>query len=90
MDIVIFDDDNNPIYEKSVEKSEVLLAREDKYINTEIDGEKIDEGILVSAECIYWKYLKKRQKDISDIDQKIISIYAKGMTTNSKVFYGKI
>ena len=25
--------------------------------------------------------LKKRQKDISDIDQKIISMYAKGMTT---------
>ena len=25
--------------------------------------------------------VKKRQKDISDIDQKIISIYAKGMTT---------
>ena len=24
---------------------------------------------------------KKRQKDISDIDQKIISMYAKGMTT---------
>ena len=27
------------------------------------------------------KVLKKRQKDISDIDQKIISMYAKGMTT---------
>lgn len=25
--------------------------------------------------------VKKRQKDIFDIDQKIISIYAKGMTT---------
>ena len=25
--------------------------------------------------------VKKRQKDISDIDQKIISMYAKGMTT---------
>lgn len=25
--------------------------------------------------------IKKRQKDISDIDQKIISMYAKGMTT---------
>ena len=25
--------------------------------------------------------MKKRQKDISDIDQKIISMYAKGMTT---------
>ena len=25
--------------------------------------------------------VKKHQKDISDIDQKIISIYAKGMTT---------
>lgn len=27
------------------------------------------------------KVVRKRQKDISDIDQKIISIYAKGMTT---------
>ena len=27
------------------------------------------------------KVLKKRQKDISDIDQKIISMYSKGMTT---------
>lgn len=27
------------------------------------------------------KVLKKRQKDISDIDQKVISMYAKGMTT---------
>lgn len=26
--------------------------------------------------------VKKRQKDISDIDQKIISMYAKGMTTH--------
>ena len=25
--------------------------------------------------------VKKRQKDISDIDQKIISMYTKGMTT---------
>lgn len=28
------------------------------------------------------KVVKKRQKDISDIDQKIISMYAKGMTTH--------
>lgn len=28
------------------------------------------------------KVLKKRQKDISDIDQKIISMHAKGMTTH--------
>ena len=27
------------------------------------------------------KVVKKRQKDISDIDKKIISMYAKGMTT---------
>ena len=27
------------------------------------------------------KVVKKRQKDISDIEQKIISLYAKGMTT---------
>ncbi|MEG2185624.1 MAG: transposase, partial [Cloacibacillus sp.] len=27
------------------------------------------------------KIVKKRQKDISEIDQKIISMYAKGMTT---------
>ena len=27
------------------------------------------------------KVVKKRQKDISDVDQNIISMYAKGMTT---------
>ena len=27
------------------------------------------------------RIVKKRQKDISDIDSKIISMYAKGMTT---------
>ena len=27
------------------------------------------------------KIVKKRQKDVSDIDRKIISMYAKGMTT---------
>ena len=27
------------------------------------------------------KIVKKRQKDISDVNQKIVSIYAKGMTT---------
>ena len=27
------------------------------------------------------KVVKKRQKDISDIEQKIVSLYAKGMTT---------
>ena len=39
--------------------------------------------------------VKKRQKDISDIDQKIISMYAKGMTTDrfpkpSKIFMALI
>lgn len=27
------------------------------------------------------RVIKKRQKDISDIDQKIISLYSKGLTT---------
>ena len=39
------------------------------------------------------KIVKKRQKDISDIDHKIISMYAKGMTTRQisytiEDFYG--
>ena len=29
--------------------------------------------------------VKKRQQDISDIDRKIISMYAKGMTTRQKI-----
>lgn len=33
------------------------------------------------------KIVKKRQKDISDIDQKIISMYAKGMTPPSDLRY---
>ena len=31
------------------------------------------------------KVVKKSQKDISDIDQKIISMYAKGMTTRQYI-----
>lgn len=57
LDIVILDDDNNLIYKKSVDEEEVLLVNEDKYISTEVNGTKIDEGILVSDERIYWKYL---------------------------------
>lgn len=34
--------------------------------------------------------VKKRQKDISDIDQKIISMYAKGMTTRQSRIHWKI
>ena len=35
----------------------------------------------VSKSTFEPKVVKKRQKDISEIDQKIISMYAKGMTT---------
>lgn len=36
------------------------------------------------------KVVKKRQKDISEIDQKIISMYAKGMTTRQSLRRSKI
>ena len=40
-----------------LEKEKLLFAREDKYVNNEVEGEKVAEGILINSECLHWKYM---------------------------------
>ena len=69
-------------YEKS-ERSDSEDARngyKQKTLNLNYDSMKID--ILQDRKSTFEpRIVKKCQKDISDIDSKIISMYAKGMTT---------
>lgn len=69
-------------YEKS-ERSENEDSRngyKSKRITTSYGGMEID--VPQDRKSTFEpKVVKKRQKDITDIDQKIISMYAKGMTT---------
>ena len=69
-------------YEKS-ERSDSDDARngyKSKRINTSYGSMEID--VPQDRKSTFEpKVVRKRQKDISDIDQKIISMYAKGMTT---------
>lgn len=72
-------------YERSerVDRSEVTDYRngtKPKKVNSSYGSMTID--VPQDRESTFEpKVVKKRQKDISDIDQKIISMYAKGMTT---------
>ena len=74
--------DNHLGYEKS-ERSDSDDARngyKTKRINTSYGSMEID--VPQDRKSTFEpKVVKKRQKDISEIDQKIISMYAKGMTT---------
>ena len=69
-------------YEKS-QRSDSDDARNGykaKQINTSYGNMEIE--VPQDRKCTFEpKIVKKRQKDISEIDQKIISMYAKGMTT---------
>ena len=69
-------------YEKS-QRSDSDDARngyKSKHITTSYGGMEID--VPQDRKSTFEpQVVKKRQKDISDIDQKIISMYAKGMTT---------
>lgn len=69
-------------YEKS-QRSDSDDARngyKSKRISTSYGGMEIE--VLQDRKSTFEpQVVKKRQKDISDIDQKIISMYAKGMTT---------
>ncbi len=69
-------------YEKS-ERSDNDDYRNDykrKWVNSSYGSMEID--VPQDRKSIFEpQVVKKRQKDISDIDQKIISMYAKGMTT---------
>ena len=69
-------------YEKSErsDSDDYRNGYKEKTVNSSYGSMRID----VPQDCkstFEPKVVKKRQKDISDIDQKIISMYAKGMTT---------
>ena len=65
-----------------------------KFERSDSDDYRMDIDVPQDRKSIFEpQIVKKRQKDISDIDQKIISMYAKGMTTRQisetiEDFYG--
>ena len=74
LDIEIRNMDEEKIYTESVEKEKLLFAREDKYVNNEVDGEKVAEGILINSECLYWKYVFDLKEVINESGEYCVSI----------------
>ncbi len=74
LDIEILNIDGKIIYTESVEKGKLLFALEDKYINNEIDDEKVKEGILINNEYLHWKYMFDLKKVINKPGKYYISI----------------
>lgn len=66
MEVEICDTNGEVIYTENVKKSDLLFAREEKYINDEINEKNIAEGKVVDDECIYWKYTFDVDKVISE------------------------
>lgn len=74
--------DNHLGYEKSerCDSDDYRNGCKEKTVNSSCGSMRID--VPQNRKSTFEpKVVKKRQKDISDIDQKIISMYAKGMTT---------
>ena len=74
--------DNHLGYEKSQrsDSDDYRNGYKEKQVNSSYGSMKIE--VPHSRKSTFEpQIVKKRQKDISDIDQKIISMYAKGMTT---------
>ena len=74
LDIEIWNMDGEKIYTESVEKEKLLFAREDKYVNNEVEGEKVAEGILINSECLYWKYMFDLKEVINESGEYCVSI----------------
>lgn len=74
LDIEIWNMDGEIIYTKSVEKEKLLFAREDKYVNNKVDGEKVAEGILINSECLHWKYMFDLNEVINESGEYSVSI----------------
>ena len=58
----------------TVEKEKLLFAREDKYVNNEVEGEKVAEGILINSECLHWKYMFDLKEVINESGVYCVSI----------------
>lgn len=74
LDIEIWNMDGEIIYTESVEKEKLLFAQEDKYVNNEVDGEKVAEGILINSECLHWKYMFNLKEVINESGEYCVSI----------------
>lgn len=74
LDIEIWNMDGEKIYTESVEKEKLLFAREDKYVNNEVEGEKVAEGILINSECLHWKYMFDLKEVINEAGEYCVSI----------------
>lgn len=74
LDIEIWNMDGEKIYTESVEKEKLLFAREDKYVNNEVEGEKVAEGILINSECLHWKYMFDLKEVINESGVYCVSI----------------
>lgn len=76
LDIMIYNMADEIIYEKSVEEEEVLIATEEKYVNGEVDGKKVDEGILLNSELLHWKYKFDLREMLDETGRYYISVIA--------------
>lgn len=76
LDIEICNMDGEIIYKESVEKAKLLFAREDAYVNNEVDGEKVAEGILINCEWLHWKYMFDLKEVINESGDYCVSIIA--------------
>lgn len=76
MDIVICNMADEKIYEKSVEKEELLFAKEEKYVNDSVGGKKVAEGILINDEWLHWKYIFDLKEAMSEPGKYYMSIIA--------------
>ena len=74
LDIEIRNMDEKIIYIESVEKEKLLYAQEDKYINNEVDGEKVAEGMLINNECVHWKYIFDLKEVINESGEYYVLI----------------
>lgn len=74
LDIEIWNMDEGTIYTESIKEEKLLFAREDTYINNEVDGKKVSEGILINGECLHWKYLFDLKKVINESGEYYVSI----------------
>lgn len=76
LNIEIHNWDNKIIYTESVEKEKLLFAREDKYVNNEIDGKKVAEGLLINCERIHWRYILDLKEAITEPGKYYVLITA--------------
>lgn len=74
LDIEIFNMKDEQIFKKSVQKEELLFAKEDKYVNGEVEGEKVVEGILLNSEWLHWKYIFDLKDTMKEPGKYYISV----------------